>query len=350
MIIDFTNSFIERPTTNPVSDEQIDRIAKAYKKAMSDERSRSPLYKVGNIWVPLYNAFMGDFVNSLLSDNREALRDNLENLFRRKFSNGLHGLHFEMYEKYMQPGVTISAEDVAIWVETVKAGVELQLLMMPEADFDSMDQPLIGNPYGIEINSKFYGGMSFYYFVRKVDLLLRKASPKIIEVGGGYGGFPHALKRKIPQAHYVNFDLPEVLAISSFYILSAYPAARIALFGEIDVGSMNPEEYDFIFLPNFEIENVRDNTFDLSYNTYSLSEMELEQSANYIKHLCRAASKYLFHVNHTLNFTKNRADSFPIDYEKFTLLHRAPAMWGKSNLREPWISEHEFIYLSKYLI
>jgi hypothetical protein len=100
---------------------------------------------------------------------------------------------------------------------------------------------------------------------------------------------------------------------------------------------------DMLFMPNFEIERVPENCADISFNTWSLAEMEPMAIANYVAHLCRAASRYFFHVNHTV-YSKIGSDLFPVDYAKFRLLHRAPSMWGKSEYRNNMVDEHEFIY------
>lgn len=351
MQLSFDRAFIDRPPTHRLSDGDIERIARAYRRAKTDPRGEDPRYRVGNEWAPIYSRYMGEFIDALSEGPVERLRHELENFFRRPFSNGLHGLHFEMTERYMTPGRSISPEDAAAYVHTVKADLDRLLVSVPHLDLRAIEVPVAGNPYGFELDGRFAYGLHFLYFAQKIDQLLQLERPCVVELGGGYGGLAWAIRTWTPQACVFNFDLPEVLAIASFYALSVQPDARIALFGEADVSQVQPRAesrpFDLIFMPNFEIERLPDNAADLSFNSWSLAEMEPMPIANYVGHLCRIARRYVFHVNHTVH-CKIGSDLFPIDYEKFRLLHRAPAMWGKSEYRNRMVDEHEFIYRAKH--
>lgn len=343
MIVDLKNSFQQRVPTHRLSDKDLLRIASAYRKAKADERSTSMLYRVGNEWLPIYSQFMTGFIEVLDHGDVINLRSLLENFFREKFSNGLHGLHFEMVERYMNPDKPVAESDLLAYAETLKSDLQLLFRSVPDLDLSSIRVPIVGNPYGYEIDGQFFYGLHFLYFANKIAMLVRQPSQRIVELGAGYGGLPWALRDRLPNSRYIDFDLPEVLAIASFYIMSAYPSARVGLFGEVDLQKDDLDQYDFVFMPNFEITRLGDDWADLSFNSWSLAEMDPGPIANYIGHLCRVARTYLFHVNHT-NFSKVGADLFPVDYKKFRLLHRAPAMWGKSAHRNNFVDEHEFIY------
>ncbi len=343
MQLNFNNAFIERQPCHRLTDDQLHRIAGAYARAKDDPRGRDMRYSVGNEWAPIYRDYMGPFIDALSSGNVFDLRVQLENFFRRPFSNGLHGLHFEMTERYMTPGRAISQEDAAAYVHTVKADLDRLLVMMPHLDLRAVKVPIAGNPYGFELDGQFAYGLHFLYFAQKIDQLLKIPSPCVAELGGGYGGMAWAIQHCIPGARYIDFDLPEVLAIASFYAMSVLPKAHVGLFGEVDIATDPARSYDLLFMPNFEIERMPENGVDLSFNSWSLAEMEPIAIANYVGHLCRLANRYFFHVNHTV-YCKIGSDLFPVDYSKFKLLHRAPAMWGKSEFRNNRVDEHEFIY------
>lgn len=349
MKLEFSNSFLERKPARHLSNQELKRIAEAYKRTKSDPRCSLPEYTVGNEWAPIYNRYMGDFIQALQMGDIDLLRDQLENFFRRPFSNGLHGLHFEMTERYMTPSREISTEDASAYVQTVSADLERIILSLPHIDISKIETPIAGNPYGFEINGNFVSGLHFLYFSEKIRALLGTGSIRIIELGGGYGGMAWAIKSSTPDAKYINVDLPEVLAISSFYALSCMPEIKIGLYGEVDVSDEDAtKDFDMLFMPSFEIESIKSNWADLAFNTWSLAEMDPVAIKNYVNQLCRISSKYIFHVNHTKNCVMS-SDYFPIDFEKFQLVHRSPAMWGKSTSRNNWIDEHEFIYRAKKL-
>jgi putative sugar O-methyltransferase len=343
MMLSFDRAFADRPAVHRLSDETLRRIQLAYCKAKADPRGMRSVYRVGNEWSPIYEQYMSGFISALQGDATDPLRDLLENLFRREFSNGLHGLHFEMVERYMTPGRPIDPQDMAAYIQTVAADLDRIFKSFPDLDLSKVEVPLVGNPYGCEIEGRFHYGLHFLYFANKIDMLLRSPQPRIVELGAGYGGLPWAVKTCMPSAHYLDFDLPEVLTIAAFYTLSAFPNARVALFGEVDITSPGLANFDFVFMPNFEIERLPADWADLAFNSWSLAEMDPGPIANYVAHLGRVARRFFFHVNHTV-YCKVSGDLFPVDFSKFRLLHRAPAMWGKSEHRNNVICEHEFIY------
>jgi len=347
MILNFDRAFISREPDFKINDELIARIARSYRLAKCNVNGLSLLYEVGNEWTPIYRRYMPRFIVALNDEkNIGNLRRLLENFFREDFSTGLHGLHFEMVDRYMTEGRSISPDDAVAYETAVLAELDLLLKSIPDLDLKLTRMPIIGNPYGFEIGEKFFYNLGFIYFARKISMLLRNPTAHIVELGGGYGGLPVALRAAMPGMRYIDFDLPEVLAIASFFTFSAYPEARIGLYGEVDIAKDEINNYDFIFMPNWEITRLCDNWADMCFNSYSLAEMEPRQIVNYVEHLCRLASRYFMHVNHVTR-CKFSADLFPIDYEKFELLHRAPAMWGKSSVRNNFVDEHEFVYVAR---
>jgi len=56
-------------------------VALAYRRAKADRRGCSALYRVGNEWSPIYDKFMGNFIEALLGDDLQRLRSMLENFF-----------------------------------------------------------------------------------------------------------------------------------------------------------------------------------------------------------------------------------------------------------------------------
>jgi len=347
MLLEFDRAFIERPTAQPLPEAVLRRIQVAYCKAKADPRGFRSAYRVGNEWSPIYEKYMSTFISALQDNSTTVLRDLLENFFRRDFSNGLHGLHFEMVERYMTPGRPISAPDMEAYAQTVAADMDRLFKSIPDLDLRCIDSPIVGNPYGYLIDGRFHYGLHFLYFANKMAMMTGTANPRIVELGAGYGGLPWAIRTRMPGSRYIDFDLPEVLALASFYILSAFPQARVALFGEVDLAhTANIDRHDFVFMPNFEIESLPDDWADLAFNSWSLAEMEPGPIANYVGHLCRTARHYFFHVNHAVH-CKVSADLFPVDWKKFALLHRAPAMWGKSSHRNNVICEHEYVYVNR---
>jgi hypothetical protein len=349
MLIDLKNAFSDKGNDNYTDDRHIERIIKSYILSKQDQANASACYQVGNEWMPIYARYMGESIDALLNKNVGKVNKLFSNFFRESLSTGLHGLHFDMVDKYMTPGKPLLQQDIDTYMGIVVTNLNLFLRSCPNVPVTSLVRPMIGNPYGFDIDGTFInlGADIHFYTAQKIRMLLSgSGSPKVLELGGGYGGMAYFLMRDLPECTYIDFDLPENAALTAYYLLSAFPEKKIALYGEVDIATDDLDAYDAIILPNFEIERLKENSIDLAFNAYSLAEMAPDTIANYVKTICKASSKHFYHLNHAVHSLIS-ADLFPVDTEKFALLFRFPSMWGKSKERNSDIDEHEYVYVVK---
>ena len=109
-------------------------------------------------------------------------------------------------------------------------------------------------------------------------------APRILEIGGGYGGLAHHLKTLLPEAHYYIVDLPESLAFSAIYLSILWQHQTNTLLEPENVGSMLAREAPgFTFVPNylFPALAASGEKFDLVINSLSMSEMNVKQVREY---------------------------------------------------------------------
>lgn len=144
----------------------------------------------------------------------------------------------------------------------------------------------------------------FAYYVtnllRHTDLSATRAIT-VCEIGGGYGGFAKLFKQTFRKATAIVLDLPECLALSSFYLRSNFPEARIGTVREFPWDAVLDDErvrsYDFVLLPWWYIERLSDECVDLFFNSASMQEMTREYIDFYIEHIQRAARGYFYWIN-----------------------------------------------------
>jgi hypothetical protein len=140
---------------------------------------------------------------------------------------------------------------------------------------------------------------------------------------------------------YVNLDLPEILCISTYQLLNLFPDKRALLYGELArIDSSALADYDLALLPSFTIESLADDSVDVSFNSYSLAEMDQATIQNYAHHLSRVSRKAIMHVNHVSDSLVS-ADRFPFDSRKFNLASRTRALWNVG--RNLHCDEYEFL-------
>jgi putative sugar O-methyltransferase len=346
MKLTINQAFLDRPENISNDDKLLQRISKSYRYAKSEQLKAKSCYQVGNEWLPIYEKYMGSIIQALTHQDMPELKRQYRNFFREQLSTGLHGLHFEMVEKYMTPSRGIAKADLETYVNCIMHNFNMFLKGSPQFDISRLVRKSIGNPYGFEVDNNFidFGSEYQYHYSRQIkNLLIGTQNPVVLELGGGYGGMAYYLLRDFPQATYIGYDLPENAALQAYYLLSAFPEKNIILSGEVDLLGLNTQNVDAMILSNFEMETLQENSVDYSFNSYSLAEMEFDAIENYLKIICKSTRKYINHLNHSV-FAKLSADDFPIDLKKFELIFRFPMMWGKFSGRNPTIDEHEYIY------
>ncbi len=340
--IDLDDAFINRPTTGTTT-ENLLRIASVYRLWKKTQAECPSHYQVSREWLPIYNQYMGDIKATLYNNDLIRLKFLYENFFRVPLSTGLHGLHFNMYDKYMAPNIIIANDDLKIYLESCVHSAYNFLKSCPSDSLDVLTRPPIGNPYSYNINGKtiFPCAEYHYSFSQRIRILTSKIdNPTVLELGGGFGGLAYYLLRDSgKKIKYIAIDLPENCALQAFYLMSHFPDLNIKLYGEDD--SNATDDYDVLIMPNFAIGDLAEDTIDLTFNSYSLSEMSQESIDNYLALICKITKEYIYHLNHV--YWEINADNFAIDLNKFQLLFRAPTVWGKdpSNYK---LDQHEFLY------
>ena len=268
-----------------------------------------------------------------------------EIFFRDPLSTGLHGMHFQTVEKYMTHGLNPTQNDLQEYEKFSLQFAYNFLVNCQDVPVSVLERPGIGNPYGYKLDDVevFPCAEYHYYYARKIGTLLRNIqSPVVMEIGGGFGGMAYYLLRDYSNIQYIGVDLPENAALKAYYLISQFPKLKIKLWGDDEV--LNNDDYDILIMPNFAIENLPENSVNLSFNSYSLAEMSVESANNYILHMCKMTKDLILHLNHV--YWEVSSDNFPIDYNKFQLLFRNPTMWRKDPANY-LLDQHEFLYISK---
>ena len=191
--------------------------------------------------------------------------------------------------------------------------------------------PEIGNPFGLRIDGVFVSHGSDYkhYYATELNRLITdQYHTVVVELGGGFGGMAYYLIRDNARTTYVDFDLPENLALTGYYLLRAFPDMKIVLYGEETLNDSTLRSNRIVLMPSFEIPRMPDMTAAAVFNSYSLAELSREAITEYIKQLTRISNKYLLHVNHTKESLVS-ADEFGIEKFGYELLERKPALWNR---------------------
>ena len=174
-------------------------------------------------------------------------------------------------------------------------------LLVPES-------PLLGG-FGYTIDGDLYNldTLKFYeclIAMQKAGLLADLAAEKngrkiVVEIGGGWGGFAYQFKTLFPEITYVIIDLPQAFLFSAVYLKTLFPTAKFSIHGdETATGWMDdPQANDFIFLPHYQIENLKIDDLFLVINMVSFQEMTSAQVDNYISKAAQLGCPNIFSLN-----------------------------------------------------
>ena len=210
-----------------------------------------------------------------------------------------------------------------------------------------MSLPSIGNPFGYKIDGVIVTGSSAcqnYYAKQAAALITDIAVPIVAEIGGGFGGLFYYLLNENTNVKCCNFDLLEVLAISQYFLMMAFPEKQFLLFGEPgSEGRLTAKilsDFDVILLPNYKLIDLDENTVDLFLNFHSLSEMDQITIDEYIQQITRVTRGYFYHENSTsarnIGYGKLEisAEEYPVSPSAFAFVYKKNAIWGEKRYME----------------
>lgn len=333
--------FIDRSTPEVNDTAILERIVVAYNKAKRAQQNTGPAYRPSNEWLPIYEGCLCNVMDALSKGDIPRLRGIYQNFFRDPCSVGLHGAPVDMAKCYF--GNHISRK----WKMYLLNGLvptyrQWQNRVGKVCNVSQLVSPSIGNPYGCYIDGQFlYEPFIAHYYATQIGQLTRGKKRAVLELGGGYGRMAYFLMRDNTNLTYLDFDLPENMALTSYYLLSAFPNKRFLLFGESELAREPLDQYAAIIMPSFALTQLPDRSADLAFNSYSLAEMSREAVDTYIAELMRVTDRYILHLNHT-RVSQVVADNFGIDPAKFDLLYRVPGFWTSGI--NPNVDEYEFLY------
>lgn len=145
----------------------------------------------------------------------------------------------------------------------------------------AFNYPILGNP-GRDIPLEF---IRFEYSTD--ELLALKDNPTILEIGGGTGGQAESVLAR-GDAKYILVDLPEMLTVATYNLMSVFPHKKFLLYGE------RADDWDVLIQPNFMMPHLPG--VDIVFNCCSFPEMDSETVNEYMKHI-EVKCQYFMHIN-----------------------------------------------------
>ena len=203
----------------------VEKLLCAYLRAKEHLSNVPDEYLPGENWDSLLRSSRPEFCRAVQSRDVKKLTILLNNFFRNEMGEAIIGgeSFFRMFAQYR--------DEVELWLQH-----NMDVLMYSlDRTFDiaEVGLPPIGNPYGYDVGGHIvqWNAIPNCYRAEYVNDLLKQINQfVVVEIGGGFGCFAYFLLKKDNPVCYINFDLPENLIISSYYLSMAFPEKRILLF------------------------------------------------------------------------------------------------------------------------
>jgi hypothetical protein len=110
------------------------------------------------------------------------------------------------------------------------------------------------------------------------------------------------LLRDRPETRYIGFDLPETIALASYYLMKAFPDLEFLCYGEKPTTRESLAKADVVMLPRFALNTIPARSVDLTFTSHGMSELSTDELGQYMKEISRMTRKSLL-------FVSNRAAS-----------------------------------------
>jgi hypothetical protein len=155
--------------------------------------------------------------------------------------------------------------------------------------------PAVGNPFGIMVDRTHVsvGAEYSHYCAHRVREQMDPESVTVAEIGVGFGRNAYYLFRDRPGTRYVGFDLPETVALASYYLMRALPDLKFLCYGEKALTHESIAEVDVVLLPRFALIEVPDRRIDLTFTSHGMSELSTDAMEHYAREVGRITDKRL---------------------------------------------------------
>lgn len=306
-----------------------ERIFTSFRKMKRDQKLAAQLYQPSSLWEAQLKKSYAYLISGLEENNIDKFHFFLANFGAWKEYTGVE--EGSLIQKYAKPGFLITRR--YLQNEIFYNLLKLWKYYNVDKEVDCLERPNYGNLSGAYIDGVLLTVDSFFgeiYGSLLSGLLQPLQRPVIGEIGAGCGRLAYYTIRRQESFAYIDFDLPEVLCLASYYLMKTFPQKKTLLYGEEEYTPATHLKYDLIFMPSYEICKLDSSCVHLFINETSLGEMTQEAAENYLHYITKS-TKYFFHLNHdrTPNIYDDKTHGllgheYPVPQDKFVLLFRYP--------------------------
>jgi putative sugar O-methyltransferase len=291
-----TDGFASRIADGGDDTALLSRICQAYIAAAEQDPVSGHEYNATGWWQDVRRSSLTPVRRALAARDTDALRAMYQNFFRDPCSAGLIGLPLAkvyfggtIHDVYRHSFLSDALHRIDYWKAQTGNRFELRELAGPG----------IGNPFGVLMDGTLVckGAEYQHYCAQRIQELVPSPGASIVEIGGGYGGMAYYLLRGKPQFTYIDFDVPESLALISYYLLKSFPNLKFLLYGEEDLTQGAIARSNVILMPPFELSKVPTNSVDVTFSSHTMSDLSRSAQIAYLNEIERMTRKSFLNIS-----------------------------------------------------
>jgi hypothetical protein len=273
------------------------RICRSYSMAVAAQRAAPVVYQP-TAWWQQRDLMLAPLMRALAEQDIPALQQMYANFFRDDCATGLvpvqrmkGGYFGSDTAKFYQRLYLI---DALFRLDYWKAQTGGQYSVRDLAG------PAVGNPFGVVVDETLVrsGAEYQHYSAQRVAKLLPMGAAVAAEIGGGFGGMAYYLLRDRPGTTYIDFDVPESIALTSYYLMRALPDLHFVLYGESEITAATIQQADVLLLPACAMATVPDQVADVSFSSHAVSDLSADAMPEYTAQIARMTRRQFLYVGH----------------------------------------------------
>jgi putative sugar O-methyltransferase len=295
-----TAGFATRQDNQNIDAAVLERICSAYIAAVKQQPSAPHTYRASGWWEQVRQGSLGPVMHALLNRDIAALRRMYVNFFRDACSTGLIGVpygvsraSFSITNAQRRLYLIETLYRLDYWMDQTHGRFLLRDLAGPG----------IGNPFGVLMDGTLVeaGAEYRHYCAQRVCGQLDGGTDVVAEIGGGFGGMAYYLLRDRAGVTYLDFDVPESLALASYYLMTAFPELRFLLYGEETPTEEAIAGADVVLMPVFDLATMPAGSVDITFSSHAVSDISPEAMVEYLRHIARITRRELLCIgnNHS---------------------------------------------------
>lgn len=319
----------------------LERICAAYKATVESAADQVSEFRPTLWWQEVQSKHLRPVQKALLSSDLRALRGMYRNFFFDACGKGL--VRRPPHRTNSDIGLSLNDEDLRFIGEEMLHRIGCwRALTGGRYPLTVLQDALVGNPFGATIEGVFVTAGSEYQHACAVHILsLIENDATVVEIGGGYGHMAYYLLRDAPGVKYLDFDIPESLALAAYYLGRSLPERRMLLYGEESLSIDAFENRDILLMPTWEMRSLKQGVANLTFSSHVISDLTQQAQEIYLKQIACFTTGYVVDIG--CDLTPERGEALEGMFTRlFSFVEKRRLDWGL--YRAPDALEWERVY------